>query len=71
MIAVLHWRLLKGMRGSSMPGKLGEKADELPSVVAGRKGVSGFDEAGRELDIAGGVVGGEVGEGARKTGSSG
>ena len=52
-------------------GKLGERAGELPSEVAGGKGASGFDEAGCELDIAGGVVGGEVGEGGRKTGSSG
>ena len=43
----------------------------LPSGVAGGKGVPGFDEAGRKLDIAGGVVGGEVGEGGRKAGNSG
>ena len=38
-------------------GKLGERAGEMPSEVAGGKGASGFDEVGCKLDIAGGVVG--------------
>ena len=63
MIEVLHLRLLRGIVDLWRSGQVNCHREWLKG-----KGVSGFDEAGHELDIAGGVVGGEVGEGGSKSG---